>query len=309
MIEAAMIWNEPNNKSHWDPELDPDFSAFAALARVACEALTAEAPELPIVMGGMSPIDPLFVMNMQSKGALDGLDAVAVHGFPLDWNHWQIHDWPAKLDEIRAVTSLPVWVSEVGVSTFGAEEVQEFGLRRTAELLIGRTPRIHWYSLYDLPKAWPATTRHKEAEGSAYYRHFYMGLLREDGSPKLALRQFRECAPEVGLCQWFHFEDHRLDDAVRWMRRLGVTYLRTGLSWADSFRPDALAWFDRMISALDPFDVTVTFCFTPEHRGIAPHHTSPPLDNDEFAEFCASMIRRYMGAGSAWAPLLRTEVA
>ena len=23
MIEAAMIWNEPNNKSHWDPAVDP----------------------------------------------------------------------------------------------------------------------------------------------------------------------------------------------------------------------------------------------------------------------------------------------
>lgn len=23
MIEAAKIWNEPNNKSHWDLELDP----------------------------------------------------------------------------------------------------------------------------------------------------------------------------------------------------------------------------------------------------------------------------------------------
>ena len=114
---------------------------------------------------------------------------VAVHGFPLDWNLWQIHEWPAKLDEIRAVTDLPVWVSEVGVSTFGAEEVQEFGLQRTAELLIGRAPRIHWYSLYDLPRAWPATTRHREAEGSSYYRHFYMGLLREDGTPKPALRR------------------------------------------------------------------------------------------------------------------------
>ena len=72
------------------------------------------------------------------------------------------------------------------MSTFGAEEVQEFGLQRTAELLIGRAQRIHWYSLYDLPRAWPATTRHREAEGSSYYRHFYMGLLREDGTPKLA---------------------------------------------------------------------------------------------------------------------------
>jgi beta-xylosidase len=248
------------------------------------------------VLGGISPIDPGFIQLLQGAGVLDGLDAVAVHGFPLDWNHWQIHEWPAKLDEIRAVTDRPLWVSEVGVSTFGAEEVQEFGLKRTAELLIGRVPRIHWYSLYDLPRAWPATTRHREAEGSSYYRHFYMGLLREDGSPKLAYRHFHEFAPEMGLCQWFHFDDHRLDEAVRRMKEMGVTYLRTGLSWADSFRPDALVFFDRMMAALEPFDVTVTFCFTPEHRGIAPHHTSPPLVREEFAEFCGAMIRRYARA-------------
>jgi beta-xylosidase len=23
-----MLWNEPNNKSHWDPELDPDWARF-----------------------------------------------------------------------------------------------------------------------------------------------------------------------------------------------------------------------------------------------------------------------------------------
>jgi beta-xylosidase len=125
--------------------------------------------------------------NVQSQGGLGYIDVVAVHGFPLDWNHWTIHEWPDKIREIEQAVDLPVWVSEVGVSTFGAEEVQAFGLGRTAQLLIGRAERIHWYSLYDLPRAWPATTRHREAEGSAYYRHFYMGLLREDGSPKLAL--------------------------------------------------------------------------------------------------------------------------
>ena len=81
------------------------------------------------------------------------------------------------------------------------------------------------------------------------------------------------------------------------MKRLGVTYLRTGLSWADSFRPNALDWFDRQMEALADFDVTVTFCFTPEHRGISAHHTSAPLVKEEFADFCASMIERY-GADS-----------
>jgi len=295
MIEAAKIWNEPNNKSHWDLQLDPDWARFAETAIAAGKAIRSAHATLPRVLGGISPIDPAFINNMKARGVLDHVDAVAVHGFPLDWNLWKIDEWPAKLAEIQALVSVPVWVTEVGVSSFGADEVQAWGLRRTAELLNGRAPRIHWYSLYDLPAAWEATTRHKEAEGSSYYRHFHMGLLREDGSPKAAADVFPHYAPAMGLCQWFHFEDHRLDDAVAWLRRLGVRHLRTGLSWADSFRPDALSWFDRQMEALAEFDVTVTFCFTPEHRGIAPHHTSPPLDVNEFADFCAGMISRYCG--------------
>jgi beta-xylosidase len=303
MIEAAMIWNEPNNKSHWDPDIDPDWSRFAEMAIAAGKAIKAANPSLPCVLGGISPIDAHFIANMAGKGVLDHVDVVAVHGFPLDWNLWQIDQWPAKLDEIRAVTALPIWVAEVGVSSFGAEEVQAWGLGRTAALLRGRAPRIHWYSLYDLPREWPATTRHKEAEGSSYYRHFAMGLLREDGTPKIAASDFARYTPDLGVCQWFHFQDHRLDEAVTWLKRLGVRYLRTGLSWADSFRPDALTWFDRQMAALRDFDVTVTFCFTPEHRGIAPHHTSAPQVSEEFAEFCGAMVARYAGAGRATEPL------
>ncbi len=293
MVEAVMLWNEPNNKSHWDLALDPAWDRFAEMIKCAGAAVREAHPRLPRVLGGMSPIDPSFLRRLEGRGVLDHLDAVAVHGFPLDWNLWTIDEWPAKLAEIQAVTRLPVWVSEVGVSSFGAEEVQEFGLRRTAELLRGRAPRVHWYSLYDLPRDWPATTRHREAEGSSYYRHFSMGLLREDGTPKRALRHFSRLTPDLGICQWFHFEDHRLDDAVGWLRRLGVRHVRTGLSWADSFRPNAQAWFDRQMEALAEFETTLTFCFTPEHRGIAPHHTSPPLDPREYADFCRAMVERY----------------
>jgi beta-xylosidase len=293
VVEAVMLWNEPNNLSHWNFQIDEGWQIFAKMVNAAADAVRAEQPAVRRVLGGISPIDASFIRNLKSQCVLGHVDVVAVHGFPLDWNHWTIHEWPDKLDEIRAVTDLPLWVSEVGVSTFGAEEVQEFGLRRTAELLAGKVERVHWYSLYDLPRAWPATTRHREAEGSAYYRHFYMGLLREDGSPKLAVKHFPEYTPELGICQWFHFEDHRLDDSVRWLKDLGVKYLRTGLSWADSFRPNADAWFDRQMKALEPFDVTITYCFTPEHCGIEPNHTSPPKRIDEFAEFCARMTRRY----------------
>ena len=293
MIEAVMLWNEPNNKSHWDFEIDPGWQMFSEMIRLAGAAVRAENSKLTRVLGGISPIDPLFVERMQAQGGLDEIDVIAVHGFPLDWNHWQIDEWRDRIAEVEAVTRLPVWVTEVGVSTFGAEEVQEFGLRRTAELLTKRVPRVFWYSLFDLPKAWEATTRHKEAEGSSYYRHFYMGLLREDGTPKRALAQFADYTPELGVCQWFHYEDHRLDDAVSWLKRLGVKRLRTGLSWSDTTRPDYEKWFDRQMRALEPFDVTLTYCFTPDACGIEPHYTSPPRRLEEYADFCARMTKRY----------------
>ena len=290
MVEAVMLWNEPNNLSHWDFKIDPDWKMFAEMTILAAKAIRSMNPALPIVLGGISPIDPNFIQLLGSHGVLDAIDVVAVHGFPLDWNHWNVNDWPAKIDEIRAVTRLPVWISEVGASSFGAEEVQLFGLQRMAELLADKVERIHWYSLFDLPATWVATTRHKEAEGSAYYRHYYMGLLKEDGTPKLAAHHFPK---GVGICQWFHYEDHRLDTAVEWLRKLNVRHLRTGLSWADSFRPNAIDWFDRQMKAIDEFNTTLTLCFTPEHLGIAPHYTSPPKDPQDFANFAAWMISRY----------------
>src|ERR1051325_3877829 len=107
MIEAVMFWNEPNNKSHWDFEVDPGWTRFAAMVKLAAEAVRAENPNLLRVLGGISPIDPGFIRNMDAQGVLNVLDIVALHGFPLDWNHWSIHEWPDKIREIREATSLP----------------------------------------------------------------------------------------------------------------------------------------------------------------------------------------------------------
>jgi beta-xylosidase len=106
---------------------------------------------------------------------------------------------------------------------------------------------------------------------ASYYRHFHMGLVREDGTNKPAYEAFAAVARGGGICQWFHFEDARLDDAVVRLRELGVRHVRTGLSWADSLRPDADRWFDRLMRALDDFD----------------------------ARFCRQMISRYAPARSA----------
>jgi beta-xylosidase len=123
-----------------------------------------------------------------------------------------------------------------------------------------------------------------------------MGLIRDDRTPKAAVEHFDS---RFGICQWFHFDDHRLDFAVEWLRRLGVRKLRTGLSWADYHRPNALAWFDRQMAALEEFDVTLTLCFTPPSRGRVEHYTSPPREPAEFADFAQAMVERYVASPSA----------
>lgn len=47
-----------------------------------------------------------------------------------------------KIAEGRLVMDLPVWVGEVSVFKFGADEIQAWGVGRIATLLIGQAPRI-----------------------------------------------------------------------------------------------------------------------------------------------------------------------
>jgi beta-xylosidase len=70
------------------------------------------------------------------------------------------------LDEILAVTDLPVWI-----------------------MAFTTCPRLACHN------------EHREAEGSSYYRHFYMGLLREGSVPKLAYRDFSHYTPDFGICR------------------------------------------------------------------------------------------------------------
>jgi beta-xylosidase len=290
MITGITLWNEPNNLSHWDFEADPGWKDFSTMISFAAKQIRKECPSLKLILGGISPIDPSFIRLLQTYDIFDYLDIIGVHGFPLDWNHWKIDEWPEKISQIESTSSLPVWITEVGASSFGADEVQVFGLERTAELLSGRLNNVFWYSLLDLPPTWEATTRHKESEGSSYYRHFYLGLYRADGTPKPAARRFN---PEMGICQWLHFNDPRLGFAVSCMKQLNIKRIRTGISWADWYRPGAAAWFDTQMKALEDFDVTVTLCFTPPSRGKKPCHTSVPVDLEEFGWFAQQVVKKY----------------
>ena len=169
----------------------------------------------------------------------------------------------------------------------------------------GAPPRVPVYDVGELAD----DLRHRESEGSAYYRHYYMGLIDANGRPKAAYSRFGQLTarfPELGICQWFHFQDPRLPQAGPHLRALQVRHLRTGLSWADWYRPGAAEWFDEQMERLQEFAVTLTLCFTPAHLGLEPHYASPPREPEALAEFALWVVERY---GRSWLEMPLAGVA
>ena len=300
MIEAVMLWNEPNNLSHWDRLADPEWALFSEMVCEAGERLGRLAPGLTRVLGGISPIDPRFIANVFARGVGAAVDVVAVHGFPLDWNRWHLREWPARMDAIRQASGKPVWATEVGASSMVSDSLQAWAVDAVLEQLAGHAERVHWYALMDLPEHWEAVTRHRDAEGSAYYRHFRMGVFDARGRPKPAASRLAAWAKDgVGVCEWVYWQEHdRLDRLLQQLQSLGIRRVRTGIGWADWDRPGAQDWFDSVMRRLEPFELTLTLCFTPARAGRAAHHTSPPINLSDFADFCETIVGRYAGIAS-----------
>jgi beta-xylosidase len=306
VIEAVMLWNEPNNLSHWDRSQDPEWALFAEMICLAGERLARVAPGLPRVLGGISPIDPLFIRNLFGRRIGEAVDVVAVHGFPLDWNRWHLSEWRHRIEAIREHSrGKAVWATEVGASSIVSPALQAWAVDATLEQLSTCAEQVFWYALMDLPERWEAVTRHRHSEGSAYYRHFRMGVFDADGRPKPSAARLAEwTARGVGVCEWVYWqEEARFSQMLALLRSLGVRKVRTGIGWADWDRPGAVEWFDHVMQQLSAFEVTLTLCFTPARAGRAPHHTSPPINLGDFADFCETIVRRYgyKGANTAQA--------
>jgi beta-xylosidase len=302
VIKAVVLWNEPNNLSHWDRAQDPDWALFAEMVRLAGERIGQIAPGLPRVLGGISPIDPTFVRSLFGHGIADAIDVVAVHGFPLDWNRWHLGEWPRRIESIREVSwGKPVWATEVGASSMVSPALQSWAVDATLEQLAPHVERVFWYALMDLPEHWEAVTRHRGSEGSAYYRHFRMGVCDAEGRAKPAADRLSVWAARgVGVCEWVYWrEESRFERMLDLLRALGIRRVRTGIGWADWDRPGGVEWFDYVMRRLTAYDVTLTLCFTPARAGRTPHHTSPPINLGDFANFCDVVLHRYAAVATS----------
>jgi CDP-paratose 2-epimerase len=98
----------------------------------------------------------------------------------------------------------------------------------------------------------------------------------------------------LGICQWFHYQDRAtLDASVRVLRELGVRHVRTGVSWADFYRPGGRDWYDRQADALAEFDVLLSVWHTPPSISADGTCSAPPKRLRDYADFIDLLITRY----------------
>jgi|LSQX01.1.fsa_nt_gb CDP-paratose 2-epimerase len=102
-------------------------------------------------------------------------------------------------------------------------------------------------------------------------------------------------SPELGVLEWFRMhERERVEQVLADLRTLGITRLRTGISWADWHRPDGREWLDWLIPRLtSEVELLPCLTFTPPSLGISPRTASPPRDPHSFGEWVGQILEIY----------------
>ncbi|QMU29210.1 GDP-mannose 4,6-dehydratase [Adhaeribacter radiodurans] len=110
--------------------------------------------------------------------------------------------------------------------------------------------------------------------------------------------------PLVGLVEWFQpGEQARVEKVLAELKELGVTELRTGISWNSYTTPAGKDWYQWLLSRLAQ-QVKVLPCFhaTPPALGVASLTSSPLTNPTEFADFLDVFITD-LGGHFEWVEL------
>lgn len=101
--------------------------------------------------------------------------------------------------------------------------------------------------------------------------------------------------PAVGILQWFHVGEYkRAEQCIADLKELGVSHLRTGISWADLYRPEGKEWYNWLLPELAKnFELLPCFTYTPPSLGLEAKVSSPPQNTKDYADMLDLLITEY----------------
>lgn len=102
-------------------------------------------------------------------------------------------------------------------------------------------------------------------------------------------------SPRIGLMEWFRpGEFERVESVLAALRTLGVTELRTVVSWAEWYTSEGDGWYAWLLPTLaKEVNVLPCFLYTPPCLGVVPKFSSPPQTPKSYADFIDVMITRF----------------
>src|SRR5690554_4361590 len=102
-------------------------------------------------------------------------------------------------------------------------------------------------------------------------------------------------SPDIGILEWFHLNDkEHVKKALHQLNRIGISELRTGVSWADYHTPEGRKWLEWLIPTLaEHVQILPCLLYTPPSIGISPKTSSPPRHPEYFADFTDKILLEF----------------
>jgi polysaccharide biosynthesis protein PslG len=207
-VHAWEIWNEPNVTAFWPPRPDPE--GYAELLKRAYVAIKSVDPKATVITAGLATgLDQsdgstlsarTFLRRVYEAGAGGSFDAVGLHPAPFpalptdpsDWNSF--YNTPALYQVMadHGDARKKIWGTEFGTPTGDASNSVTPEFQRDILLTGYRT----WV-------AWPFTGpllvySYRDYANDPNDREANYGLVRFDGTPKLALHAFEDVVTQLG---------------------------------------------------------------------------------------------------------------
>jgi hypothetical protein len=185
-VDVWCVWNEPNILAWRGTDRE-----FFELSKLTAGVIRKTDPDAYIIGGAFSRTPVGFIKRMHKAGAVEGLDALAIH--PYDFNpsgSMRLYDLFTKtISEINY--SAPVWVTEVGYPIGGwspvnisYKKVPEYLIKTIAGISARGARTLLWYQIND---DWEVGKTSFDFEG-------FFGLLNEDFSRRPGSWAYELCA-------------------------------------------------------------------------------------------------------------------
>lgn len=191
-VASYEIYNEENMRLWWDGSA----SEYAGVLAAGADSIRAADPRAGIVLGGLVWPDASFLDTVCAyPGNPARFDVVALHAYPETWTPESVtveryldagyHGLFLETVD-RGCGGKRVWMNETGFATaHGRSERQQADWWARAIATFAADRRIESIGVYEIRDLAPGSDVIGEPE------NFHLGLLRTDGTPKLAFRTVR----------------------------------------------------------------------------------------------------------------------